>query len=120
MNLIVSFYFSTLQGLSSVPKPNNVRKKWRKSAIQLVPTTPPVSQPLDTKVPEESKCNGDIDIPLKLPRAMRSTLTNNNQLKQRNQDHQLNEPVDNDVCTSSLGSPNQQAKTRNGKENKGL
>lgn len=110
---ILSFFFFTFQGLSSVPKPNNMRKKWRKSAaIQLVPATPPVSvsRPLETEVPEQSKANGEVDIPLKLPRAMRSTLTNNNQLKQRNTD-QSNEPVDNDVCTSSLGSPHQQAKS---------
>ncbi|KAH6816991.1 P-loop containing nucleoside triphosphate hydrolases superfamily protein [Perilla frutescens var. frutescens] len=106
-------------GLSSVPKPN-LRKKWRKSSIQLVPATPPVPQPQNTEAPapEQLKTNGEIDIPLKLPRAMRSTLANSNQLKERNTDQQ-SESVDNDACTSSLGSPHQQAKTRNGKENKG-
>lgn len=105
-------------GLSSIPKPN-LRKKWVKSAIQLVPATaPPVSQPQNTEAPEQAQSNGEIDIPLKLPRAMRSTLTNNNQLKERNSDQR--ESVDNDICTSSLGSPHQQAKTRNGKENQGI
>ncbi|KAI3460070.1 hypothetical protein Pfo_016733 [Paulownia fortunei] len=104
--------------ISSVPK-TNLRKKWRKSVIQLVPATPPVSQAQNVEVPEQPKTNGEIDIPLKLPRAMRSTLTNNNQLKERNSD-QPNELVNNDICTSSLGSPRQQARTKNGKENKGL
>ncbi|KAL0392205.1 UNVERIFIED_CONTAM: Kinesin-like protein KIN-4C [Sesamum radiatum] len=103
---------------ASVPKPN-LRKKWRKSVIQLVPATPIESQAQNVDVPEQAKSNGEIDIPLKLPRAMRSTLTSNNQLKERNSD-QPNELVNNEVCTPSLGSPRQQARTKNGKENKGL
>ncbi|KAL0432658.1 UNVERIFIED_CONTAM: Kinesin-like protein KIN-4C [Sesamum latifolium] len=103
---------------ASVPKPN-LRKKWRKSVIQLVPATPIESQARIVDGPEQAKSNGEIDIPLKLPRAMRSTLTSNNQLKERNSD-QPNEPVNNEVCIPSLGSPRQQARTKNGKENKGL
>ncbi|XP_042027796.1 kinesin-like protein KIN-4C [Salvia splendens] len=104
-------------GLSSVPKPA-LRKKWHKSAIQLVPATPPVSHSQNGEGPEQPKASGENEIPLKLPRAMRSTLTNNNQLKQRNME-QLSELVETDICTSSsLGSP-QQANARNGKENKG-
>ncbi|XP_020547897.1 LOW QUALITY PROTEIN: kinesin-like protein KIN-4C [Sesamum indicum] len=103
---------------ASVPKPN-LRKKWRKSVIQLVPATPIESQTQNVDVPEQAKTNGEIDIPLKLPRAMRSTLTSNNQLKERNSD-QPNESVNNEVCTPSLGSPRQQARMKNGKENKGL
>ncbi|KAG6392989.1 hypothetical protein SASPL_147219 [Salvia splendens] len=100
-------------GLSSVPKPV-LRKKWRKSAIQLVPATPPVSHPQNGEGPVQPKASGENEIPLKLPRAMRSTLTNNNQLKQRNIE-QSSELVETDICTSSsLGSP------RNGKENKGM
>lgn len=107
------------QATSNLSKPN-LRKKWRKSVIQLVPATPPASQAQNIEAPEQPKASGETDIPLKLPRAMRSTLTNNNQLKERNSD-QPSESVDNDICTSSsLGSPHQQAKTRNGKENKGL
>ncbi|KAL0308106.1 UNVERIFIED_CONTAM: Kinesin-like protein KIN-4C [Sesamum angustifolium] len=104
--------------LANAPKPN-LRKKWRKSVIQLVPATPIESQAQNVDVPEQAKSNGEIDIPLKLPRAMRSTLTSNNQLKERNSD-QPNESVNNEVCTPSLGSPRQQARTKNGKENKGL
>lgn len=99
------------QGLSSVPKPA-LRKKWRKSAIQLVPAaTPPVSHPQNGEGPEQPKASGENEIPLKLPRAMRSTLTNNNQLKQRNIE-QPSELVETGICSSSsLGSP------RNGNEN---
>lgn len=105
------------QGLSSIPKPA-LRKKWHKSAIQLVPATPPVSHSQNGDGPEQPKASGENDIPLKLPRAMRSTLTNNNQLKQRNVE-QSSELVETDICTSSsLGSP-RQANARNGKENKG-
>ncbi|KAG8369179.1 hypothetical protein BUALT_Bualt15G0124300 [Buddleja alternifolia] len=104
--------------MSSAPKPN-IRKKWRKSVIQLVPATPPTSQAqaqtVEIPVTVQPNNNVEVDIPLKLPRAMRSTLTNNNQLKERNSE-QSNESVNNDACTS----PRQQARTKNGKENKGL
>ncbi|KAL0368856.1 UNVERIFIED_CONTAM: Kinesin-like protein KIN-4C [Sesamum calycinum] len=85
---------------ASVPKPN-LRKKWRKSVIQLVPATPIESQAQNVDVPEQAKSNGEIDIPLKLPRAMRSTLTSNNQLKERNSD-QPNESVNNEVQKFAL------------------
>ncbi|CAN4122383.1 unnamed protein product [Withania somnifera] len=81
---------------SNAPKPNQ-RKQWRKSTIQLVPTAPttqasdadaPIkaSQPgnADASVKTENKV-GEIDTPaLKLPRAMRSALTNGNALRERN------------------------------------
>ncbi|GFP89555.1 chromosome-associated kinesin kif4 [Phtheirospermum japonicum] len=100
--------------LSGVPKPTNPRKKWRKSTIQLVPATPAVAQSQNVEVPEQPKTTVETDnMPLKLPRAIRSPLTNNNQLP--------NEPVNDENCTSSsLGSPRQQARTKNGKENRGL
>lgn len=108
----------SFQASSGVPKPNNLRKKWRKSAaIQLVPTTPAptVSQPQQNDIfvgLEQPKANGESDVPLKLPRAMRSTLTNKNQqLKERNSDT----PNDNDIETS-----HQHTKTRDGKENKDM
>ncbi|KAL3634051.1 hypothetical protein CASFOL_021105 [Castilleja foliolosa] len=101
--------------LPGVPKPTNPRKKWRKPTIQLVPAIPAIAQPQNVEVPEQPKTNAETDnIPLKLPRAIRSPLTNNNQ--------QLpNEPVNDENCTSSsLGSPRQQARLKNGKENRGL
>lgn len=104
--------------ISGVPKPMN-RKKWRKSVIQLVPAPPPTTQAQNVEEPMQPKSNVEIDIPLKLPRAMRSTLTNSNLLKGRNSD-QANEPVDQDSCSTTIGSPNQQARTKNGKENNAL
>lgn len=90
-----------------------MRKQWRKSAIQLVPATPApptVSQPQNNVITpglEQPKANGESEIPLKLPRAMRSTLTNSNhQLKERNSDH------------DDIGSTQHQTKARDGKENK--
>lgn len=103
---------------SGVPKPMN-RKKWRKSVIQLVPAPPPTSQAQNVEAPMQPKSNDEIDIPLKLPRAMRSTFTNSNLLKERNTD-QANEPVDKDSYPTTIGSPNQQARTNNGKENNAL
>lgn len=82
---------------SNAPKPNQ-RKQWRKSTIQLVPTAPTTqasnadaptktsqSVNADASVKTENKV-GEIDTPaLKLPRAMRSALTNgNNTLRERN------------------------------------
>ncbi|KAL7127691.1 hypothetical protein ABFS83_14G268900 [Erythranthe nasuta] len=113
---------------SGAPK-QNIRKKWRKSVIQLVPATPPVPQPQNVELPEQlkanaeqSKANAETDIPLKLPRAMRSNLTtNNNHFKEKNSEHQPNESVSTDICnSSSLGSPLPEAKMKNGKENRGL
>ncbi|KAL8492277.1 hypothetical protein ACS0TY_023779 [Phlomoides rotata] len=103
---------------SGIPKPNTMRKKWRKSAaIQLVPATPAptVSEPQQNNIVvglEQPKANGETDVPLKLPRAMRSTLNKNQQLKERN----IDRPNDND----DIGSPHHQHKTRDGKENKDI
>ncbi|CAA0809109.1 P-loop containing nucleoside triphosphate hydrolases superfamily protein [Striga hermonthica] len=106
--------------LPSIPKPNISRKKWRKSVIQLVPTTPAAAQAQpNAEVTEQPKINAETDIPLKLPRAIRSTLSNNNHLKERNLD-QPNEPINDDNCTPSLVSARQQATDKNGKENRGL
>ncbi|XVF36591.1 hypothetical protein REPUB_Repub19eG0070400 [Reevesia pubescens] len=80
----------------NAPKPNQ-RKKWGKSTIQLVPVAPPASQPENTaalqnpenveppKKPEN--CQSESDIPLKLPRAMRSASSNGSKLlRERNAD----------------------------------
>ncbi|XP_073281947.1 kinesin-like protein KIN-4C [Primulina huaijiensis] len=104
--------------ISGASKPMN-RKKWRKSLIQLVPAPPPTSLAQNVEAPMQPKNNDEIDIPLKLPRAMRSTLTNTNLLKERNLD-QVNESVDKDSYPSTIGSPSQQGRTKNGKENDAL
>ncbi|KAM6543174.1 hypothetical protein CsatB_007621 [Cannabis sativa] len=80
----------------NVPKPNK-RKKWRTSSIQLVTNPPlPSSQPESGEQPPQPQpqlqsqkldniANG-ADIPIKLPRAMRSVTTSNggNLFKERN------------------------------------
>ncbi|KAK4352319.1 hypothetical protein RND71_027837 [Anisodus tanguticus] len=81
---------------SNAPKPNQ-RKKWKKSVIQLVPATPTTqasNADAPTKTSQRSNADasvktensvGEIDTPpLKLPRAMRSALTNGNTLRERN------------------------------------
>ncbi|KAJ6685675.1 KINESIN-LIKE PROTEIN KIN-4C [Salix purpurea] len=59
----------------------NQRKKWRKSVIQLVPVPPPTTKSENTEVaaaPLKADDSGpsEADIPLKLPRAMRSAAPN--------------------------------------------
>ncbi|KAG6784349.1 hypothetical protein POTOM_010040 [Populus tomentosa] len=60
---------------SNAPNANQ-RKKWRKSVIQLVPVPPPTARSENTEAaaPQKADDNGasEADIPLKLPRAMRS------------------------------------------------
>ncbi|KZV37403.1 hypothetical protein F511_01271 [Dorcoceras hygrometricum] len=101
--------------ISGARKPM-IRKKWRKSVIELVPTAPPSSQAQNVETPVQPKTIDEIDIPLKLPRAMRSTLTNNNILKERNSD-QANKPVDKDSYASTIDSMNQRARPKSGDEN---
>ncbi|KAL3830389.1 hypothetical protein ACJIZ3_019191 [Penstemon smallii] len=104
---------------SGAPK-GNLRKKWNKPVIQLVPAPlPPTVQAQNAEiVPVQPKSNGEVDIPLKLPRAMQPTLPNNNQLKERNSDQTNTELVDKDSLPSS-GTTHEQAKTKHGKENMG-
>ncbi|KGN60259.1 kinesin-like protein KIN-4C [Cucumis sativus] len=72
----------------------NQRKKWRKSTIQLIPTPQQQasSEPEKHEATEktENEPNEVVNIPLKLPRAMRSAALNgggNNLLRERNADH---------------------------------
>ncbi|KAJ7006945.1 kinesin-like protein KIN-4C [Populus alba x Populus x berolinensis] len=64
---------------SNAPNANQ-RKKWRKSVIQLVPVPPPTARSENTEAaaPQKADDNGasEADIPLKLPRAMRSAAPN--------------------------------------------
>ncbi|XP_038896818.1 kinesin-like protein KIN-4C [Benincasa hispida] len=71
---------------SKTNKPNQ-RKKWRKSTIQLIPTPQASSQPdkPDSTQKIENEQNEPVNIPLKLPRAMRSAAANGgNLLRERN------------------------------------
>ncbi|XP_062164836.1 kinesin-like protein KIN-4C [Alnus glutinosa] len=68
------------------PKPNQ-RKKWRTSTVLLVSDPPPSSQPENTDAPQKPNNSNasEGDIPLKLPRAMRSAASNSgNPLRERN------------------------------------
>ncbi|KAK6792542.1 hypothetical protein RDI58_011623 [Solanum bulbocastanum] len=113
---------------SDAPKPNQ-RKQWRKSTIQLVPTAPTTqasnadaptktsqSVNADASVKTENKV-GEIDTPaLKLPRAMRSALTNgNNTLRERNSE--TNDSVVDLTTPSAPKSPLWKAKATGEKEN---
>ncbi|KAA8528360.1 hypothetical protein F0562_035715 [Nyssa sinensis] len=101
---------------SNAPKPNQ-RKKWKKSVIQLVPTAPPSSQPEDTGGLKEPESNPiEADIPLKLPRAMRSAASNSNPLRERNSD-QLDTSVNKEAGDPALRSPHRQTRTLDEKEN---
>jgi kinesin family protein 4/21/27 len=75
---LLSFNSYLLQAKSNAPNANQ-RKKWRKSVIQLVPVPPPTARSENTEAPpQKADDNGasEADIPLKLPRAMRSAAPN--------------------------------------------
>lgn len=79
---------------SKTNKPNQ-RKKWRKSTIQLIPTPQASSQPEKPEATQktENDLNEIVNVPLKLPRAMRSAAANGgNLLRERNSD-QLEDSV---------------------------
>lgn len=88
------------QGKPNASKPPNQRKKWGKSMIQLVPIAPPASQSQPENAPAAPQNSENVDpprkpdnvpseseIPLKLPRAMRSASSNGSKLlRERNAD----------------------------------
>ncbi|KAF7850661.1 hypothetical protein BT93_L5132 [Corymbia citriodora subsp. variegata] len=74
---------------TNAPKPNR-RKKWGKAVVQLVPVAPPPALP-ETTIKASEKPDDGIslqgDIPLKLPRAMRTPApSGSNVLRERNAD----------------------------------
>ncbi|KAH0758931.1 hypothetical protein KY290_022424 [Solanum tuberosum] len=110
---------------SNAPKPNQ-RKQWRKSTIQLVPTTQVSNADAPTKTSQSVNADasvkaenkvGEIDTPaLKLPRAMRSALTNgNNTLRERNSE--TNDSVVDLTTPIAPKSPLRKAKATGEKEN---
>ncbi|KAE9457317.1 hypothetical protein C3L33_10753, partial [Rhododendron williamsianum] len=108
-------------GKSNAPKPNQ-RKKWRKSVIQLVPVAAPTPQPEITeaiKKPESSAI--EAEIPLQLPRAMRSAASNSNLLRERNSEQSDVSVVNKDGsgAPAPTSSPRRQRMTDE-KENRGL
>ncbi|KAG2698726.1 hypothetical protein I3760_07G163000 [Carya illinoinensis] len=105
---------------SNAPKPNR-RKKWRKSTILLVSNPPPSSQPESADATQKSDNNNntsDVDIPLKLPRAMRSVASNSsNPLRERNAGKS---DVFANKESAILAPPSPQKRTSEEKENNGL
>lgn len=105
---------------AKAPKPNP-RKKWRKSVIQLVSVAPPSSQPENTEAPKKAETTAvEVDIPLKLPRAMRSAASNGNPFRVRNSDQPDESAANNkETVASASRSPVRQARTLDEKENYG-
>ncbi|CAN4092353.1 unnamed protein product [Withania somnifera] len=112
---------------SNAPKPNK-RKQWRKSTIQLVPTAPTTQAsnddgPIKTSQPGNADASvktennvGETDTPaLKLPRAMRSALTNGNTLRERNSE--TNDSVVDLTIPPAHTTPLRQTKASDEKEN---
>nr|GMD93977.1 kinesin-like protein KIN-4C [Ipomoea batatas] len=111
---------------SNAPKPPNQRKTWRKSmrksVIQLVPSAEPApAAPQDqnsaapTKPDNNNSTAETPDIPLKLPRAISSTLANNT-LKDRNSSSS-DSVHDKDFHLPVPKSPQRRPRTKNEKEN---
>ncbi|GJU13643.1 kinesin-like protein KIN-4C isoform X1, partial [Tanacetum coccineum] len=112
---------------SNAPKPTAARKQWRKSvAIQLVPVASdqPSSQtqePEATKKQETSTTELS-NIPLRLPRAMRSAMSNANPpLRDRNSEPSTDSTISKENDNAAPSSPRQHPRqTTNEKENHGV
>ncbi|GMH31245.1 hypothetical protein Nepgr_033088 [Nepenthes gracilis] len=104
----------------NAPRPNR-RKNWRKSTVQLVPAAPPSMQPENVELPEQAEMDGtEVDLPLKLPRAMRSAASNSSLLRARNSD-QPDEPcLGKDGGNPAPRSPARRVKKSEDKENHDL
>ncbi|XP_017981679.1 PREDICTED: kinesin-like protein KIN-4C [Theobroma cacao] len=110
----------------NAPKPNR-RKKWGKSVIQLVPVAPPTSQPENAAEPQKTEtadppkrtdnCPSESDIPLKLPRAMRSASSNGNKLLRERNDDQQDESTNKEQAVLAPSSPIRPTRTTDEKEN---
>ncbi|XP_043713863.1 kinesin-like protein KIN-4C isoform X2 [Telopea speciosissima] len=103
----------------NAPKPNQ-RKKWRRSVIQLVPETPPSNLPETTEAPQKpEKSTMEPEVPLKLPRAMRPVMGNNNLLKERNFSQSDESIANKEVGIVTPRSPARQTRNSEVKENHG-
>ncbi|PSR99819.1 Kinesin-like protein [Actinidia chinensis var. chinensis] len=105
---------------SNAPKPNH-RKKWKKAVIQLVPAAP-TSQPESTEAVKKPEGNTieAAEVPLQLPRAMRSAASNSNLLRDRNSEQSDVSVVNKENGAPATRSPPRQQRTRDEKENRGL
>lgn len=112
----------------NAPKPNAPRKKWRKSVqIQLIPVSSDqgaeVSEPEAPKKQESSSSSSttETSIPLRLPRAMRSAMSNANNapLRDRNMEQQsIDSTVSKEADHAAVPPPRKP--TTNEKENNGV
>lgn len=104
------------QGKANAPRANQ-QKKWRKSTIQLVPTTAVLPTTENIELPKKVKSSAaendlkaakkpnmsisESNIPLRLPRAKQSTSSDSsNLLKERNSEHG-EEPILQDLGESA-------------------
>ncbi|KAI3672531.1 hypothetical protein L6452_38620 [Arctium lappa] len=108
----------------NAPKPNAPRKKWRKSVqIQLIPVSsdqPEVAEPEASKK-QESSSTAETSMPLRLPRAMRSAMSNANNapLRDRNIEQQSVDSTVNKEADHAAAPPRRPT-TTNEKENHGI
>ncbi|XP_031377202.1 kinesin-like protein KIN-4C isoform X3 [Punica granatum] len=107
----------------NAPKPNQ-RKKWGKAVVQLVPVAPPAASQLETtaaaavKKPEEFTIEGDL--PLKLPRAMRTPAANSGSsspLREKNSDPSNGPTHSKENAPHAPRSPPRRVPTSDEKEN---
>ncbi|PWA55123.1 P-loop containing nucleoside triphosphate hydrolases superfamily protein [Artemisia annua] len=111
---------------SNAPKPNAGRKQWRKSvAIQLVPVASdqPSSQTQEPEAPkkQETSTTEPSNIPLRLPRAMRSAMSNANPpLRDRNSEPPTDSTITKEHDHVAPRSPRQQPRQTTEKENQGI
>ncbi|GKC06638.1 hypothetical protein Tco_0998248, partial [Tanacetum coccineum] len=112
---------------SNAPKPTAARKQWRKSvAIQLVPVASdqPSSQTQEPEAPkkQETSTTEPSNIPLRLPRAMRSAMSNANPpLRDRNSEPSTDSTISKENDNAAPSSPRQHPRqTTNEKENHGV
>ncbi|XP_042498048.1 kinesin-like protein KIN-4C isoform X2 [Macadamia integrifolia] len=101
------------------PKPNQ-RKKWRKAVIQLVPEAPLSNLPETTEaLSKPEKSTAEPEVPLKLPRSMRSAMVNNNLLRERNFSQSDESIANKEVGMVAPRSPARKARNSEVKENRG-
>uniref|UniRef100_A0A162A4H0 Kinesin motor domain-containing protein n=1 Tax=Daucus carota subsp. sativus TaxID=79200 RepID=A0A162A4H0_DAUCS len=95
--------------MSDAPKPEQ-RKKWRKPSFKIVQEAPISSQIECSEVPNNTQSTvSESDVPLKLPRAMRS-MSSDTVLKERNFDQPKGPVTSKEVDTQVPRSPCQQAR----------
>ncbi|KAJ8424414.1 hypothetical protein Cgig2_033645 [Carnegiea gigantea] len=105
---------------SNAPRPSE-RKKWRKSTIQLVPAALHLPQSENVEPPKQPESSAaDPNIPLRLPRAMRSASSSNNLLRDRNSEQEEAPSVNKEPGDRAQRSPARKPNKSEEKENYGL